>query len=453
MKRDSIDFASDRIPVLFRKIFLPTLAGMVCMSVMTTIDGVFVGHGVGSDALAAVNIFAPFWMIMTGIGMLFGIGCSVVSSVHLAQGNEKAARINMTQTLLFGVLLTAVITLLVQLFSLQSAYMLGSSERLLPYVLDYQKWLSLAFTAIFLQSVGLLIIRLDGSPNYASAAAAIPSIVNVVLDYVFLFVFHKGLAWVAIATAIGCWVGGLMVLFYILFMSKTMRLYRLKFSLKSFLLSLRNIIYQFRLGLAAFLGEISIAMLMFTGNFVFMKYLGEDGVAAFSIACYIMPFIFMTGNAISQSAQPIISYNHGSGDLSRVLEARKVAMLTAVVLGVLVSFVLAGGIKYVAALFLSTDTNAYHIASEGIPFMATGFSLAIINVTAIGYFQSVERALPATIYSLSRGVLFLVPSFLIMPLIAGTVGIWLALPVAELLTLMLIVLSWLKSRKFLLAGR
>lgn len=453
MKRDSIDFASDRIPVLFRKIFLPTLAGMVCMSLMTTIDGVFVGHGVGSDALAAVNIFAPFWMIMTGIGMLFGIGCSVVSSVHLAQGNEKAARINMTQTLLFGAILTALITLIVQLFSVQSAYMLGSSERLLPYVLDYQKWLSFAFTAIFLQSVGLLIIRLDGSPNYASAAAAIPSIVNVVLDYVYVFILHRGLAGVAIATAIGCWVGGLMVIFYILFMSRTMRLYRLKFSVKSLLLSLRNIVYQFRLGLAAFLGEISIAMLMFTGNYVFMKYLGEDGVAAFSIACYIMPFIFMTGNAISQSAQPIISYNHGSGDRARVLEARKVSMLTAVVLGIVVSFILAGGIKYVAALFLSTETAAYHIAADGIPFMATGFSLAIINVTAIGYFQSVERALPATIYSLSRGVLFLVPSFLIMPIIAGTTGIWLALPVAELLTLLLIAFSWLKSRRFLLAGK
>ncbi len=453
MKRDSIDFASDSIPVLFRKIFLPTLAGMVCMSVMTTIDGVFVGHGVGSDALAAVNIFAPFWMIMTGIGMLFGIGCSVVSSVHLSQGNEKAARINMTQTLLFGILLTVAITILVQLFSVQSAYMLGSSERLLPYVLDYQKWLSFAFSAIFLQSVGLLLIRLDGSPNYASAAAAIPSIVNVVLDYVYVFILHRGLEGVAIATAIGCWVGGLMVIFYILFMSKTMRLYRLKFSVKSFLLSLRNIVYQFRLGLAAFLGEISISMLMFTGNYVFMKYLGEDGVAAFSIACYIMPFIFMTGNAISQSAQPIISYNHGSGDRARVLEARKVSMLTAVVLGIVVSFILAGGIKYVAALFLSTDTAAYHIAADGIPFMATGFSLAIINVTAIGYFQSVERALPATIYSLSRGVLFLVPSFLIMPLIAGTAGIWLALPVAELLTLLLISLSWLKSRRFLLASK
>lgn len=204
MKRDAIDFGSDSIPGLFRKIFIPTLIGMACMAVMTTIDGVFVGHGVGSDALAAVNIFAPFWMIMTGLGMLFGIGCSVVSSVHLSQGNEKAARINMTQTLIFGVLVTVALTILVQSHSTKSACLLGSSDRLLPYVLDYQKWLSYAFCALFLQSVGLLIIRLDGSPKYASAAAAIPSIVNVVLDYVFLFILDKGLEGVAVATSIGC---------------------------------------------------------------------------------------------------------------------------------------------------------------------------------------------------------------------------------------------------------
>lgn len=319
MKRDAIDFGSDSIPGLFRKIFIPTLIVMACMAVMTTIDGVFVGHGVGSDALAAVNIFAPFWMIMTGLGMLFGIGCSVVSSVHLSQGNEKAARINMTQTLIFGVLVTVALTILVQSHSTKSACLLGSSDRLLPYVLDYQKWLSYAFCALFLQSVGLLIIRLDGSPKYASAAAAIPSIVNVVLDYVFLFILDKGLEGVAVATSIGCWTGGLMVLFYILFLSKTMRLYPLKMSWKSLSLSLRNLWYQFRLGLSAFLGEISISMLIFVGNYVFMKYLGEDGVAAFSIACYIMPFIFMTGNAISQSAQPIISFNHGAGNRNRVL--------------------------------------------------------------------------------------------------------------------------------------
>lgn len=438
MKRDAIDFGSDSIPKLFRKIFIPTIIGMACMAMMTTIDGVFVGHGIGSDALAAVNIFAPFWMIMTGLGLLFGIGCSVVASIHLSQGNEKAARINMTQTLLFGILLTGALTLTVHTHSTGTAYLLGSSDRLLPYVLDYQKWLAFAFCALFLQSVGLLIIRLDGSPKYASAAAALPSVINVVLDYVFLFVLHKGLEGIAIATMIGCWAGGLMVIFYILFLSKTMKLYPLKLSWKSLCLSMRNLWYQFRLGISAFLGEISVSMLMFTGNYVFMKYLGEDGVAAFSIACYIMPFIFMTGNAISQSAQPIISFNYGAGSHSRVAQARRVSLLTALGLGIIISLALAFGIKYVAALFLSKDVPAYSIAAGGVPLMAVGFTLSIINVAAIGYYQSVERALPATIFSLSRGVVCLVPCFILLPLVLGVPGIWLALPAAEALTLALI---------------
>lgn len=328
---------------------------------------------------------------------------------------------------------------MVQSHSTKSACLLGSSDRLLPYVLDYQKWLSYAFCALFLQSVGLLIIRLDGSPKYASAAAAIPSIVNVVLDYVFLFILDKGLEGVAVATSIGCWTGGLMVLFYILFLSKTMRLYPLKMSWKSLCLSLRNLWYQFRLGLSAFLGEISISILIFVGNYVFMKYLGEDGVAAFSIACYIMPFIFMTGNAISQSAQPIISFNHGAGNRKRVQEARKFSLLTAFALGIVVSLALASGISYVAALFLSKDAPAYSIAAHGVPLMAIGFTLSIVNVAAIGYYQSVERALPATIFSLSRGVIFLVPCFLVIPLFAGVNGIWLALPATEALTFLTIV--------------
>ena len=186
---------------------------------------------------------------------------------------------------------------------------------------------------------------------------------------------------------------------------------------------------------------------MFIGNYVFMKYLGEDGVAAFSIACYIMPFIFMTGNAISQSAQPIISYNHGAGKRGRVVEARKVALITAICAGILLSSALAFGVKYVAALFLSTDANGYCIASAGMPLMATGFVFYIVNVTVIGYYQSIERIIPATIYSFARGLVFLVPAFLLMPRIAGTPGIWLALPVSEALTFILITTDRLFRRK------
>ena len=110
---------------------------------------------------------------------------------------------------------------------------------------------------------------------------------------------------------------------------------------------------------------------------------------------------------------------------------------------------LAFGSKYVTALFLSADAQAYRIASAGIPLMASGFVFYVVNVTIIGYFQSIERVRPATVFSLARGFVFLIPAFLLMPHVAGIPGIWLALPVSEALTFLLIALSryWRKYRR------
>lgn len=438
MKRDQIDFRNAKIPALFRSIFLPTLLGMVCMSVMTMIDGAFVGHGVGSDGLAAVNIFCPLWLIMSGIGLMFGIGCSVVSSIHLSQNNLKAAHINVTQAFMAGTI-ALMVWLITETFSETVARALGASDRLLPYVLDYQRWLSRSFPAIFLQSVGLMVIRLDGSPKYAMFCSSLPSIVNVVLDYVFLFIFHQGLEGVAIATAIGCWTGGIMVIVYILFLRQTIRLYKIKASLTSLKLTVRNLNYQMRLGFSAMLGDLFIAVLMFVGNYVFLKYLKEDGVAAYSVACYIFPFIFMTGNAIAQSAQPIISFNYGAGSKERVKEALTVALKVGLVSGMLVVLCTDFFIDFVVGIFVEAESNAAHIAKEGIPWLSICFIPYILNVVLIGYHQSIENAKQSTIYAFLRGFVLMIPCFLILPPLIGETGMWLAMPLSELISLLLIV--------------
>lgn len=438
MKRDHIDFRNAKIPALFRSIFLPTLLGMLCMSVMTMIDGAFVGHGVGSDGLAAVNIFCPLWLIMSGIGLMFGIGCSVVASIHLSQNNLKAAHINVTQAFMAGTI-ALMVWLVSETFSETVARVLGASDRLLPYVLDYQRWLSRSFPAIFLQSVGLMVIRLDGSPKYAMFCSSLPSIVNVVLDYVFLFIFHQGLEGVAIATAIGCWTGGIMVIAYILFFSQTLHLYKIKASLTSLKLTVRNLIYQMKLGFSAMLGDLFIAVLMYVGNYVFLKYLKEDGVAAFSVACYIFPFIFMTGNAIAQSAQPIISFNYGAGSKERVNEALIVALKVGVVSGMLVVLCIDIFIDYVVGIFVEAESNAAHIAKEGIPWLSICFIPYILNVVLIGYHQSLENAKQSTFYAFLRGFVLMIPSFLMLPSLIGEIGMWLAMPLSELISLLLIV--------------
>ena len=175
-------------------------------------------------------------------------------------------------------------------------------------------------------------------------------------------------------------------------------------------------------------------MLILLGNFVFMLYRGDDGVGAFGIACYYTPFIFMVGNAIAQSAQPIISYNFGLGASARVRQAERTALVTAAVCGLVVVAAFTGMPGWLVGLFVSLDNGAARIAVDGFPYFAAGFVFFIFNLTAIGYFQSVERIRTALTFAVMRGFVLLVPSFLVVPGLLGTHGIWLAMPVAECLT-------------------
>ena len=249
--RDSIDFGSMNISTLFRKLLIPTVLGMIFSAVFVITDGIFVGKGIGSDALAAVNITAPLFMITTGIGLMFGMGASVVASIHLSQGKVKVANINITQAIGFASLLILILSALCCLFLEPLAHLLGSSERLLPGVMEY-------------------MIRLDGSPNYAMMCNAIAAVTNILLDYIFIFRFGWGLMGAAFATSLGTTIGGLMTVGYLLRRSHTLHLQRIKLSRKSMQLTARNIGYMVKLGSSAFVTELSIAFMMFLGNYVFI---------------------------------------------------------------------------------------------------------------------------------------------------------------------------------------
>lgn len=446
MDRDALDLSRMNIPRLFRKYFFPTLAGMLGNCALSAIDGIFVGHGVGSDGIAAVNIVWSLLMVLTGVGLMAGAGCSVVASVHLAQGRDKAARINITQALIFVSAVVVAVALPMMIFPRRTALLLGASQQLLPFVTEYMLWLTPAILFEIWAIVGLFIIRLDGAPRLAMLCSLVPAAVNIVLDWLFIFPLHMGLRGAALATAIASTVGGLMAMAYLLGFARQLRLYPLKLSRKSFLLSCRNIGYQCRIGSSALLSELTMAMLMFMGNHIFMRYLGEDGVGAFGIACYYAPFVFMVGNAVAQSAQPIISYNYGGHDYGRVAATERLALRTAILCGAVVTFAFAVFPRFLTGLFIDPFSTAGLIAIDGLPRFAAGFVFFIVNLTAIGYFQSIERVKPATAFALLRGFVFLIPSFILLPLLMGESGIWFAMPLSEVLTTVLIVSTYLKRQ-------
>lgn len=434
MKRDAIDLGSVKISRLFRLYFFPTLLGMLALCAVTATDGIFVGQGVGEDGLAAVNICIPPTMLLMGIGLMLGMGASVVASIHYADKNIKAARINITQSLMTGTLVV-ILFLVITLGSVTfTGRILGSSVTLMPLVRDYMPWIFICCLFQIWCAIGLFVIRLDGSPNYAMWCNIIPGILNVVLDYLFIFPLGMGVKGAGIASCISCFTGGLMVIGYLLWFAHDLKLIRIKRTWKSFRLTLRNITYQCKIGVSALLGESTMGVIMLMGNLVFMKYLGDAGVGAFSIACYYCPFAFMIGNAIAQSVQPIISFNYGIKKRGRVILAEKLAIITAIICGVIVTSMFVFLPEFLISLFIDGDSQSGKIAEEGFPYFSIAFVFFIFNLTVIGYFQSVEKVIPSIVFALMRGAIFLIPCFIFIPEIWSIKGIWLSLPISEILT-------------------
>lgn len=441
MKRDSIDFESGEIGTLFRRMLVPTLLGTLAMSAMTVIDGMIVGHGVGAIGVAAVNIVVPIYLIMSGIGIMVGAGCSVVASIHLSQNKLKVARLNVTQALLVSALVVTFIAALVLIFPEDTARLLGASPTLMPHVLDYMMWLMPGFVFEMFSLIGLFIIRLDGAPRFAMWCNIIPAVLNAILDWVLVFPVGMGVKGAGVATSFCMILGGVMALGYLIFKANNLKLQLPKLSLKSFRLTLRNIGYQCRIGLSSLMGELSLAVLIYIGNLIFMRYLGDDGVGAFGISCYYTPFFFSVGNSIAQSAQPIISYNYGAERWSNVARVRRLLLSTSFAVGVVVALLFCLLPEPLVALFVDASSRAGEIAIAGFPYFALGIVFFILNVAVIGYYQSVERIGRAMLLVVLRGLLFLVPCFILLPRLYGEAGIWLAMPISEVLTLLSIVVA------------
>mgnify|MGYP002559014463 FL=1 len=435
-----LDYANGKITRLFSKMFFPTLLGLIFNALLTIIDGIFVGQGVGPEGIAAVNIIAPLFMVATGTGLMFGIGSSVIAGIAISRNDNSRASINTTQAYVFCAVFISLLAIVLLFFRKEIALLLGSSDELLPGALDYLTWLIPGIFLLIFECIGMMVIRLDGSPKFAMYCNIIPAVINIFLDYYLIFPCGMGVKGAAIATSLSIAVGALMVFVYFIRFSYVIKF---KWSPKNFAV---NIWRQIQIGSSAFITEVAMSVMMLTGNYMFMKYYGNSGVAAFSIACYLFPLMFMMSNAVAQSAQPIISYNYGAGATSRVKQAFALSIRVAFICGIIAFCALAFGAEQIVQLFIDPECDAGRLACAGLPIYATCTIFFSINISFIGYYQSIEKAFKAMIFTLMRGVVFLVPLFSIMPVLFPSWGIWAAIPASEALTLLIITATYYYSK-------
>lgn len=439
MQRDSLDFKSMSVGKLFTKLLVPTIMGMAASALFTVVDGIFVGNGIGSDAMAAVNISAPIFMIITGVGLMFGMGGGILTSINLSQGKKKVANINFTQSVIALVFISLVMTLLLTIFPHKIASLFGSDEYLMDMVVEYLFWFSISLPFTVLVVALPFFIRLT-NPKISMWAMLAATIVNIILDYLFIFVFKWGLFGAAIATDIGEFVGAAIMIVYLFRHSIAIRFVWLKLSVKSLLLTLRNVGYMIKLGFSVFLSEITISVMIISGNYVFMDYMEADGVAAYSVICYLFPIIFMVFNATVQSAQPIISYNYGCGQMKRSDNALRLSMLFTLAFAFSIMLLFICFTRSIVTLFIpDTASAAWGYAVAGLPLFATDYLFFGINIIIIGYYTSIERLRRAISLTVLRGILPVV-FFFTLPLLLDVNGIWLAVAAGDITTTVVIVI-------------
>lgn len=427
------DLMNKPVKKVFFHFFFPAVFGMLLMSVNMLIDGIFVGHGVGELGLAGVNLASPIFTAILAISLWIGIGGATNFSTAVGEGWIEKARSSFTLALVILTGLIGAISI-AGYFNIQTvATWLGANEDTLVPTTEYLRILFSFGWILGLQELLSIFIRNDGRPMLGMVSLGITAIVNIILNYTFIFQLGLGVYGAGLATVIAGAVG--VGIFIPHFFKKRVVLNRLAWAWSKQLAA-----RIFTVGFPSLLAESGSFIFVVGYNLSIVAALGTDGVTAFSVINYLHGFMFLAFFGIETAMQPMISYYHGAKKKQRLLTTITLAEKTAVGLG-LTLFALG----YIFApslvrLFGVNNSAIIELAVEGIRLFFLGYLFIGISFVYMTYFQSVGKVWSATVIILCRSyALFLMYLFL-LPKIIGVNGIWLSMPIAELTTAALIII-------------
>ena len=442
IKLEKLELLENDMKHLFFKYLIPSVGGMLGVSLYVLGDTMIVGRGIGSVGLAALNISIPIINVFHGLGLLFGIGASTAISISRGRGNENQVNNIFTIAMVLSLISGIILTLLRVFFIEDISMILGASKDTFHMSKDYLSVL-MTFSPMFLLNYTLtVLVRNDGNPNLSMWAMLSGSIVNVILDYVFIFIFGWDMAGAALATCISPMLGLLLLSIHFIKKQNKMKFTRIKLKLSI----LKRIVSN---GFASFIVELSAGLVIFIFNLVIIKLTGDIGVSAYSIIANLSLIATAIFTGIGQAIQPIVSVNFGAKKMSRVYKAGKFAIYTSLVVGVI--FYLIGLLfpEFLVSIFSRGDKELLDITVEGIKIYFLSFIFMGINIVLTSYLQSKEYARASMIMSLLRGFIFTLVYLIMLSNIFGLTGVWMTLPLAELSTIIVSAIAFINVKKIM----
>lgn len=437
--------AEPDVKKLLFKLSLPAMTGMFVMALYNLVDTVFVGRGVGTLGIAGLSIVFPIQMIVMSIGMLFGIGGASVISRYLGAGKRESAERaygNITVSALFTGVLLSVFGLTFQTGILN---LFGASPDILPIATDYYQIIIFASPFFVSAMTGNNVLRSVGLAKSAMTTMITGATLNIILDPVFIFALDMGVRGAALATVISQ-AASVSYLAYELRPSKS----RLRLTADSVKISLPIIREVTSIGFSSFIRSVASSFVFALVNNRLLDYGTDVSVAAYGVAVRLSRFLILPLIGVAQGLQPIVGFNHGADNPERVIRACKTGLLWGSVVSIF-GFLLAQLFPSQLTSLFTEDPRLLRAGAESLRIVMLGLWAVGFHIVGTSIFQALGKAGESILLSLSREVLFFIPSLLILPGIFGLEGVWYSIPVADMLAFSVTLLMIMRERKRYLA--
>lgn len=422
---------------------IPNIIMMVSLSMYVIVDGMFVSRLVGTTALSAVNMFYPAICFEMAVAIMIATGGSAIVARKLGENHQKEAQNNLSFLIFIELLIGIAIAVAGNLFTKEIVSFLGANSIQAPLSVAYAKIIFAFAPAFFLQTAFQTFFVTAGKPAFGLFVTILAGITNIVLDYIFMALLDMGVAGAAIATGIGYCIpaiaGGV---FFLTAKSNPLHFVKPSFHWSVLLQSCAN-------GSSEMVTNLANAVTTFLFNYTLLRFYGEDGVASITIILYFQYIFTALYFGYSNGIAPIISYKYGNDDRPQLQSLFKSSMVFLILSSLLANILIRLTVAKALAIFTPVNSDVYHITLHGFSIYSLAFIFMGLGIFSSAMFTAFSDGKTSAVISFSRTFLFIVGAILILPNILGELGVWIAVPVAEVLGFIVAMLYLiLKKRKF-----
>ena len=435
---------TERIPKLLKQYAVPAIIAMTASSLYNMVDAIFIGHGVGPYAISGLALTFPFMNLGAAFGTLVGVGASTMASMLLGQKNYDIARKVLGNVVVLNFIIGLLFTIVALVFLDPILYFFGASENTISYAREYME-IILAGNVITHIYFGLnSLLRSAGHPKKAMAATIMTVLLNAVLDPLFIFTFDMGIRGAAVATILAQIVA--LILVVVWFCDKRELIH---FERGIFRLEKRIVKDSIVIGLAPFLMNFVACFVVILINMRLKTYGGDLAIGAYGIVNRISFVFIMIVFGLTQGMQPIAGYNYGARQMSRVYEVLKKTLLYATVV-LTVGFLIGELCPGLVVSIFTDDPELKEKSIKGMRLVVGMFPLVSLSMVIGNFFQSIGKPKQAIFLSLSRQLIFLIPSLWLLPLFFDIAGVWVSFMVSDFLAsvvAVILLLNFIRKNK------